>query len=148
IGRVMVAVVPLFVVIIYLLLYHYNARLSETLAATQAANQALLESERTLESKVEDRTRYLAALQSTAVDLLAHLQLGEILEELVHRAATLVETRHGFVYLLEPGADRMRRQVAIGAVERFGHRSVSRGEGLTGLVWQTARPQAINAYSG
>ncbi|MBV9356791.1 MAG: GAF domain-containing protein, partial [Chloroflexi bacterium] len=146
IGRVMVLVVPLFIVIIYLLLWHYNARLSETLEATRAANQALQESERTLESKVEDRTRYLAALQSTAVDLLAHLQLDAILEELVQRAASLVDTRHGFVYLLEPGAERMRRKVAIGEVEHFGHRSVSPGEGLTGLVWQTARPQAINGY--
>ncbi len=148
IGRVMVVVVPLFIVIIYLLLWHYNARLSETLEATRAANQALQESEHTLESKVEDRTRYLAALQSTAVDLLAHLQLDEILEELVQRAASLVDTQHGFVYLLEPGAERMRRKVAIGEVERFGHRSVSRGEGLTGLVWQSARPQAINTYGG
>ena len=74
---------------------------------------------------------------------LVAMMLEDILQELVQRAATLVDTQHGFVYLLEPGAERMRRQVAIGAVERFGHRSVSPGEGLTGLVWQSARPQAI-----
>ena len=53
--------IPLITGIIYLLLGQYNNRLGETLNKMKEANQALLESERTLEKKVVQRTRELKA---------------------------------------------------------------------------------------
>src|SRR5262249_30196337 len=128
VGPSMVVFVTLFTIFIYLLLWHYNARLSEILAETVAANEALVESERTLEHKVAERTNelaaardsaieasnaaerhaaYLAALQETRVGLLSRLQLNELLEDIVERAAALVGTEHGFVYLLDAGGTTM-----------------------------------------
>jgi signal transduction histidine kinase/CheY-like chemotaxis protein len=164
---IMVLAVAMYTVFIFLLLWHYNARLSEILAETVAANHALSESERTLEAKVAERTNefeaardeavearrvaerhavYLAALQDTRVGVLAHLQLTELLEDIVERAAALVGTQHGFVYLLEPGGDTMQRRVAIGAVAKFGNRSIRPGQGLSGRIWQAGRPLAANSY--
>jgi signal transduction histidine kinase/CheY-like chemotaxis protein len=163
----MVLAVTLFTVFIFLLLWHYNARLSEILAETVAANRALSESERTLEAKVAERTNeleaardealearrvaerhaaYLAALQETRVGVLSHLQLTDLLEDIVERAAALVGTQHGFVYLLEPGGETMRRRVAIGAVAEFGNRSIKPGQGLSGRIWQTGQATAANDY--
>jgi signal transduction histidine kinase/DNA-binding response OmpR family regulator len=163
VGPSIVVFVTLFTVFIYLLLWHYNARLSEILAATVGANEALTESERTLELKVDERTRelaaardeavaatraaerhaaYLAALQETRVALLTRLQLNELLEDIVERAAALVGTEHGFVYVLEPGGDTMRRQVAIGAAAAFAPELIKPGEGLSGQIWQTTSPLA------
>jgi signal transduction histidine kinase/DNA-binding response OmpR family regulator/HPt (histidine-containing phosphotransfer) domain-containing protein len=48
--------VPLAIGVIYLLLFQYSSRLNETLARMTAANEALQESERQLEAKVEQRT--------------------------------------------------------------------------------------------
>jgi signal transduction histidine kinase/DNA-binding response OmpR family regulator len=163
----LVMAVTLFTAFIFMQLWHYNTRLSEILAETVAANQALSESERTLEAKVAERTNeleatrdeavearqvaerhttYLAALQDTRVGVLSRLQLTDLLEDIVERAAALVGTQHGFVYLLEPGGETMRRRVAIGAVARFGDRSIRPGQGLSGQIWQAGRPLAANGY--
>jgi signal transduction histidine kinase/CheY-like chemotaxis protein len=163
----LVMAVTLFTVFIFMLLWHYNARLSEILGETVAANKALSESERTLEAKVAERTNeleitrdeavearrvaerhsaYLAALQDTRVGVLAHLKLTDLLEDIVERAAELVGTQHGFVYLLEPGGETMQRRVAIGAVAKFGNRSIRPGQGLSGRIWQAGRPLAANSY--
>jgi signal transduction histidine kinase/DNA-binding response OmpR family regulator/HPt (histidine-containing phosphotransfer) domain-containing protein len=48
--------VPMAVGVIYLLLLQYSSRLNETLTKMSTANEALLESERQLEAKVEQRT--------------------------------------------------------------------------------------------
>jgi signal transduction histidine kinase/CheY-like chemotaxis protein len=69
IGPVMVLAVTLFTAFIFLLLWHYSARLNDTLSAVRASNVALLESERTLEAKVEERTLELRR-QTRLVDLL------------------------------------------------------------------------------
>ncbi|HMA36191.1 MAG TPA: ATP-binding protein, partial [Chloroflexia bacterium] len=52
--------VPVFTGFIFLFLWHYSKRLLETLEETRAANLALQESERSLESKVLERTAELA----------------------------------------------------------------------------------------
>src|SRR5262249_16072496 len=117
---VLVMAVTLFTTFIFMLLWHYSARLSEILAETVPANQALRETGRTLEAKVAERTNelqatrdeaveakrvaerhaaYLAALQDTRVGVLSHLQLTDLLEDIVERAGALVGTQHGFVYL-------------------------------------------------
>src|SRR5215471_10149927 len=164
---VLVMAVTVFAVFIFILLWHYSARLSEILAETVAANQALSESERTLEANVAERTNeleaardeavearriaerhatYLAALQDTRVGLLAHLRLTDLLEDIVERASALVGTQHGFIYLLEPGGETMQRRVAIGAVAEFGNRSIRPGQGLSGRIWQAGQPLAANSY--
>ena len=56
IGAFTVCSISLFVTFIYLLLWHYNARLNETLAAMQTANRGLLNAEMTLEARVEERS--------------------------------------------------------------------------------------------
>jgi signal transduction histidine kinase/DNA-binding response OmpR family regulator len=48
--------VPLAIGVIYLLLFQYSSRLNDTLARMSTANEALQESERQLEAKVEQRT--------------------------------------------------------------------------------------------
>jgi signal transduction histidine kinase/CheY-like chemotaxis protein len=68
IGPVMVLAITLFIVFIYLLLWHYSARLTETLATMRASNLALSQAERTLEAQVERRTRELAVARDQALE--------------------------------------------------------------------------------
>jgi signal transduction histidine kinase/DNA-binding response OmpR family regulator len=59
---------PLLLGVAYLLLYQYNTRLDDTLERIQKANEALQESERSLERKVIARTAELADARDTAVE--------------------------------------------------------------------------------
>ncbi|MBV9323196.1 MAG: response regulator [Chloroflexi bacterium] len=90
VGTFMVGLIGLFVTFIYLLLWHYNARLNETLAAMQTANLALLNAEMTLEARVEERTRDLALARDEALEaqnaLLVHTRLVDLLQHVTTAA--------------------------------------------------------------
>ncbi|MEJ7749034.1 MAG: histidine kinase dimerization/phospho-acceptor domain-containing protein, partial [Candidatus Limnocylindrales bacterium] len=72
VGLMNVVFVPLAIGVIYLLLLQYSRRLNETLGRMSAANVALQDSERQLETKVADRTAEL----STANERL-HIEVEE-----------------------------------------------------------------------
>ena len=63
---------------------------------------------RRLEEKALQRQNaYLAALHDTTLGLISRLDLKELLETLLARAAELLDTPHGFLYLVE-GDDILR----------------------------------------
>ncbi|MBV9581368.1 MAG: response regulator [Chloroflexi bacterium] len=90
IGTFMVCAITLFVAFIYLLLWHYNARLNETVAAMQVANRSLLNAEMGLEARVEERTRDLALARDEALEaqnaLLVHTRLVDLLQQVTTAA--------------------------------------------------------------
>jgi PAS domain S-box-containing protein len=89
---------------------------------------------------------YLAALQETTLGLISRPSLTNILEDIIKRAGELLETSHGFVYLVDPSGDFMTMQVAIGLPHSgIGERLV-KGQGLSGQVWETEQPQVIADY--
>jgi signal transduction histidine kinase/CheY-like chemotaxis protein len=88
IGTVMVVFIALFAAIVYLLLWHFNARLNRTLAAMQTANRALLQAEMTLEARVEERTRDLAQARDQALDAQTALLRQARLVDLLQHVAT------------------------------------------------------------
>ena len=97
---------------------------------------------------------YLAALHDTTLSLISRLDLKDLLGTLLRRAADLLDTSHGYLYLIEPfRADEddtrestLVRQVGLGAFSgTIGHR-LPKGEGVSGLVWQTGVPQIVNDY--
>jgi PAS domain S-box-containing protein len=131
------------------------------------ANKALLEPEgkavgvlsigndvtarRQAEEKLRQQNEYLAALHDTTLGLLSRLDLSNLLEALVMRAAQLLGTEHGYIYLVEPETigtpdEVIERKVGVGIFkERIGSR-LKPGQGISGKVWRTGRPLAVNDY--
>ncbi len=95
-----------------------------------------------------DRARdaYLSALNETALALMDHLDPTELLQTIMARAAGLIGVGHGFIYLMEPDGTKLVVRGGIGVFEGFLGYSVNRGEGASGLVWQTGRPLTIDDY--
>jgi len=117
-----------------------NARLYSS------AQQELAERKRT-EEKVHKQNEYLAALHETALGLMNRLELEDLLETIVTRAAALVGTPQGFVSLVEPEGTHIKIQVSVGVDKSkfIGYR-LKPGEGLIGKVWQTGQPLVVNHY--
>ena len=92
------------------------------------------------------QNEYLAALHETTVGLISRLDVKELLETLIIRAGQLLNTAHGFIYLLEPGQAEMECKVGVGALNQLVGSRRKPGEGLTGKVWQTGQPLAVNDY--
>jgi signal transduction histidine kinase/HAMP domain-containing protein len=112
-----------------------NARLQQEIAERARAEEAL-----------RRQNEYLAALHDTALGLMSRLDLNDLLAALVRRAAQLVGTPHGFIYLVAPGGHVLERQVGVGIFSEDRDLRVKFGEGLSGKVWQTGRPLVVDDY--
>src|SRR5205085_1027978 len=93
------------------------------------------------------QNEYMAVMHETALSLMNRLDITELLQTIISRAATLGGTPDGFIYLREPDTDYMFMKVGVGC---FGHLSadpVRQGEYFAGKVWAAAQPQMLSDYS-
>ncbi|PRH77940.1 diguanylate phosphodiesterase [Streptomyces solincola] len=118
------------------------AELAELAEATEAA--------RGIHRKLAQHRRReaeLAALFDTAGDLAALRDLDAVLRAIVHRARTLLAADIAYLTLHDPAAGDTYMRVTDGSVSaRFQQLRLGMGEGLGGLVAQTARPYASTDY--
>lgn len=98
------------------------------------------------EQALRRQNAYLSALHDTFLDLVNRLDKNELLEAILDRATAMTDTAHGFIYLLEPGADRMRMALGVGFFAGQLGLQVRPGEGLGGRVWESGRPVVVERY--
>ena len=106
------------------------------------------------ELALQRQNAYLAALHDTTLGLISRLDLKDLLGTLLRRAAELLGTAHGFLYLIDPfdlAVDDSReaalvRQVGLGTFRGTVGNRLGKGEGLSGLVWQNEQPLVVNDY--
>ncbi|MFD6878336.1 MULTISPECIES: helix-turn-helix domain-containing protein [unclassified Streptomyces] len=116
------------------------------LADLEDATRAALDVHRTL---AQHRTREaeLTALFDTAGDLAALRDLDAVLRAITHRAKQLLHTDVTYLSLNDEGAGDTFMRVTDGSVSAaFQQLRLGMGEGLGGLVAQTARPYATGDY--
>jgi response regulator RpfG family c-di-GMP phosphodiesterase len=158
--------------------YFQDKKLEEQNDALQKVNAELAQLNATLEEQVEQRTgelkqsnsllmqeiseraraeetlrrqkEYLAALHDTTLGLISRLDLNDLLENLIIRAAQLLGTQHGYIYLVDTSSDNSEsvlvRRFGTGVfADMIGFR-LKKHEGMAGQVWQTGRPMVISDY--
>ena len=96
-----------------------------------------------VEEALQEQNEYLAALNATTLGLVSRLDLDELLQDIVARAAQLLGAQHGALYLLEPGGEDLEGKVGIGVL--VGAR-LKRGEGVASLVRETGQPVSVADY--
>ncbi len=92
------------------------------------------------------RDPYLAALDETAMALMNRHDPEELLETIMIRAAALLGTAHGFIYLLEPDGASLVVRHGIGTFTDFLDYRMPIESGLSGLVYREGRPVAVDDY--
>ncbi|WP_424889070.1 helix-turn-helix domain-containing protein [Streptomyces sp. XH2] len=101
-------------------------------------------------AELEDRRRReaeLSALFATAHDLAGLRDLDAVLRAIVERARSLLGTDVAYLTLHDPAAGDTYMRVTDGSVSaRFQQLRLGMGEGLGGLVAQTARPYVTDDY--
>ncbi|MFD9904394.1 helix-turn-helix domain-containing protein [Streptomyces sp. NPDC059063] len=116
------------------------------LALVEEATQAALAIRRTLDQH-RRREAELAALFDTASDLAALSDLDAVLRAIVRRARLLLGTDVAYLTLNDPAAGGTFMRVTDGSTSaKFQQLRLGMGEGLGGLVAQTARPYASADY--
>ncbi len=98
------------------------------------------------EEAVRQQNEYLAALHATTLGLISRLDRDELLQDIVSRAGQLLNTPHGFMFLLEPGEDEFEQKVGLGIFsETIGVR-LKRDEGASGRAWMTGKPMVVTDW--
>jgi PAS domain S-box-containing protein len=104
-------------------------------------------SERTeAQAELNRQREELTALHETTLDLIRRLEPTSLLGAILSRAASLIGTDHGYLYVLDEGADTLVVRAGIGMFAEFLGYRVGRGEGLAGRVWEAGEPIAIEDY--
>jgi len=98
------------------------------------------------EEALHRRNQFLLALQQTTLELLSQLDLQTLLENIVQRAASLVNTSSGFLDLVDPDSELLRPHIGMGALSESLKHTMRPGQGVAGTVWQTGEPLAIDDY--
>ena len=96
------------------------------------------------ESVLRHQNECLAALHETALDTKRHLEPADLLEAVVARAGALMNTTHGYAYLLGDG--ELEMCVGTGIHEAYSGYPLGRGEGLAGKVWEGLQPLVVADY--
>ncbi|WP_327352670.1 helix-turn-helix domain-containing protein [Streptomyces sp. NBC_01304] len=116
------------------------------LAAIDEATDTALQIRRTM-SEHRRRETELTALFDTAGDLAALRDVDAVLRAIVHRARLLLRTDVAYLSLNDEAAKDTYMRVTDGSVSAaFQQVRLGMGEGLGGLVAQTARPYATGDY--
>ncbi|MFV0131154.1 helix-turn-helix domain-containing protein [Streptomyces sp. HMX112] len=118
----------------------------EELAALERAKRLALRVRAELEGRRRRETE-LSALFETAHDLAGLRDLDAVLRAIVQRARSLLGTEVAYLSLNDPAAGDTYMRVTEGSVSaRFQQLRLGMGEGLGGLVAQTARPYVTESY--
>ncbi|MFE1381587.1 helix-turn-helix domain-containing protein [Streptomyces sp. NPDC058740] len=118
----------------------------EELAELEQAKQLALRVRAELEGR-RRREAELSALFETAHDLAGLRDLDDVLRAIVQRARSLLGTEVAYLSLNDPAQGDTYMRVTEGSVSaRFQQVRLGMGEGLGGLVAQTARPYVTEDY--
>ncbi|MFF5427756.1 MULTISPECIES: helix-turn-helix domain-containing protein [unclassified Streptomyces] len=118
----------------------------EALAELEEAKQLALRVRAELEGR-RRREAELSALFATAHDLAGLRDLDAVLRAIVQRARALLGTEVAYLSLNDPAEGDTYMRVTEGSVSaRFQQLRLGMGEGLGGLVAQTARPYVTDDY--
>lgn len=109
-------------------------------------NQLITELDSQQEAMTQ-QNKYLLALHETTLGLISRLELHGLLSVIISRAATLMHTEHGYIYLLDRDLGRMVSKVQIGIFATFDRHSLQPGEGMAGHVWKSGKPYHVDDYS-
>ena len=100
-----------------------------------------------LERALRRRQELLEALQTTSVALLEGAQLERTLDSVVRKACELLSCPHVALYLRE--GELLRCVVGVGALtqDAVRGRTVQKGQGIVGTVWERLAPVAVEDYA-
>jgi len=98
------------------------------------------------EEALRHRSEELEALREIGLELTAQLDLGTLLDSIVSRAMELLAGNASGLALYDGGQDMLKVVVNAGrAVAELGN-ALRRGEGISGIIWETGEPLVLDDY--
>jgi len=135
-----------------LVLYHDRPRSWEVeeieLAQALADQAALAVAQSQVHERERRRSEMLAQLQEISTKWLQpHLNLHELLEEVVRAGAELLDTEGGALYLYDERTDKLKLVIGYNLGKDKRGICLRPGEGLSGRVLVSGKPMVVEDYS-
>lgn len=89
---------------------------------------------------------YLDSLHETTLALMNRLDLNDLLTTVVSKAGKLLDTKHGYVDMIVPGAAQLESWGGTGVFKDYAGFRKKLGEGLGGKVWETGQSLTVDDY--
>lgn len=101
-----------------------------------------------VENMLRRQNEYLAALHDITLTLMERLNLDELLQSIITRAAQLLDLPDGYVYLVDHASSCLRLDAGIGQFSGHLGTTLRYGEGLAGRVWSEGEAIILADYAG
>jgi putative nucleotidyltransferase with HDIG domain len=98
------------------------------------------------DTKLRNHYDGLLTLCDTVIDLMSFLEVEELMEIIITRAASLLQAKDGFFYLYNADREALELRKAIGFHQAHIGYYVQKGVGLTGAVLKMKKPLSRNDY--
>ncbi len=99
-----------------------------------------------MEESLRRQNSYLAMLHETTLTLVNRLDLRDVLEGIVIRAAAIVGSEHGYIYVVDPGGQTITSQFGCGLFQNSIGFQMQIGEGIGGKVCASGQPLVVPDY--
>jgi len=126
-----------------------DVNLAESIASQIAgaiANARLYTERKRAEEQLQRQKDYLNAVQEMSLGMINRLDLNELLEAIIDRAASLIGVPNGYIYLLEPEETELVMKVGVGVHKDHVGFRMKPGEGITGRALETGQPIVVDDY--
>lgn len=124
-----------------------NNLLDEEVVSGIVLNLRDVTEKRAAEERLRKQNEYLATLHDIALTLMERMDLDDLLASIITRAAQLLGTEHGYIYLFEDGNSQLEMVAGTGLFEQHVGSSLQIGEGLSGQVWKRGEAIMVDDYS-
>jgi PAS domain S-box-containing protein len=98
------------------------------------------------EVQLRHHARELSALHDTTLGLVEQLDASHLLDDILARAATLLDTEHAYLYVVDPEKGELVVRAQIGLFSDWAGYRLHRGDGLAGRVWLSGEALAVDDY--
>ena len=98
------------------------------------------------EADLRRRNAYLSALHQTSLAIMNHLDVNELLEAIVTRATSLMQTAHGYLYLVNADRSMLEVKIGLGVFSESIGRQLEPGNGVGGTVWRSGQMLVVDDY--
>lgn len=106
-----------------------------------------LEERKQAEETLRRRNAELDTLNVTTIGLINRRDPQDVLESIVSRAAALMKTTDGFLFLTDPAKPTLTLRIGVGRFAESIGFELQHGQGVAGSVWKTGEPLAVENYA-
>ena len=102
---------------------------------------------RAAESKLQKQNEYMKALGDTTYGLISRTERSKLLEMIISKAGSLLDSENGFLYLYDADTDELEMQYGSGIYTTLTGSRIKPGEGISGKIFASGQYLLIDDYA-